>query len=263
MHVLKILSVLIVMATVSQAAVITWQGGSGNWTDANWTVDGVADQTVGTTISDQVTITNGSISVSGDLVAAIGGTLANQNLTVGGDAQLNISGIIDFGAGNSNTQTLGLRMEDSAQITASYLQLKTKNFARTDIVFAGGTLILTSDNMIRGGNFPSQNVDITAGVGEFSIQATTTPAAGKALSTKVGSDLFSLDGTEIVVAADGSSVSALNTELALNAVNGTWLQVTGTDSGPQTLHVIPEPATFSVFALEGMSILWIRRRVML
>ena len=153
-------------------------------------------------------------------------------------------------------------MMDSANVVMTQLSLKTLNLDRSDVVFAGGTLTLTDANPLRGGNFPSQNVDITAGAGDFQIVHSATPQEDKSLATKVGSDLFSIDGTEIVVDADGSNVSALNAELATKVVNGKWLQITGTDNGPQTLNVVPEPATLGMVALVGGLAVFIRRRFM-
>ncbi len=226
-----------VLAVSAKATTVDWQGGTDNWSAAKWSIDGgPATRTYGTTISNQVTITAGIVTTSGDLVAAVGGTVSNQNLTVSGDAQLDIGGMIDFGPGNGNTQTLGFTMTNTAQVTATYLNLKTKNLDRSDVVFAGGTLVLTDSNSIRGGNFPNQNVDITSGVGGFSIIANSTEA-GKTLATKVGSDLFSIDGNEIVVVADGNDVAALNTELASIVVNGKSLQISE-GAGTQTLNIV-------------------------
>ncbi|VGO16340.1 hypothetical protein PDESU_04931 [Pontiella desulfatans] len=259
MKVLRILGFVIASGVISEAALVTWQGGPGNWTNANWAVDGINEQSIGTTISDQISITNGSVSVSGNLIAATGGSVADQSLHISNSAQLTVGGIIDFGSGNNNTQTLGFRMEDGALVSASYLQLKTKNLARTNIEFGGGVLTLTSDNSIRGGDFPNQNVNITAGAGEFSIIATATPQVGKSLATKVGSDLFAIDGTKIVVVADGSEISILNAELVTKVVNGKWLKITGTNDGPQTLEVIPEPAVIGLISIAGCGFLVIRR----
>ena len=171
---------------------------------------------------------------------------------------LNIGGILDFGAGNGNVRTLAFSITDTAQVTATYLQLKTKNLARTDIVFSGGTLVLTSDNSIRGRAFVDQNVNITAGVGEFTLTANSTDAL-KTLATKCGSDLFMLDGVRMTVVADGSDIAALNAELATIAVvSGKYLQISE-GVGTQTLSVIPEPATFGLMALIGGGLLFARR----
>ena len=103
MDMLKILGVLIVAASVSQASVVVWGGGSGSWSDANWSVDGSpATNTYGSAITDQVFINSGSVTASGDLVAQeTSGTADDYRLTVGGTAQLTINGMLEFGYGKA------------------------------------------------------------------------------------------------------------------------------------------------------------------
>ena len=102
-----------------------------------------------------------------------------------------------------------------------------------------------------------KKVNITAGAGEFTLTANST-LLGKELSTKVGSDLFAIDGTKIVVAATGSDVAALNAELATLAVNGKYLQISE-GVGTQTLNVIPEPASIGLICAMGAGMFWVRR----
>ena len=252
-----LLCVAALAAASAHGATVAWQGGTGNWTDDNWGTGTAPSQT----ISDAITIGSGTVNVTGNLIAQ-DGALADQNITVSGDAILNIGGAVEFGTSKSNQNTLAFSMQGTAQVSADYFHLKTHNFSNSPLTFGGGLLTLNSDNPFRGGDFPNQNVNITAAAGLFSIFHTNATTAAKTLATKVGSDLFSIDGTKITVTADGSNVGALNTELALNIVNGKYFQIE-TSGITQTLVVVsavPEPSSTALLGLGGFALILRRRR---
>lgn len=214
-------------------------GATGNWSDhTNWNSESAPSQN----ITDSITIASGNVSVSGNLGATPGPTKM-QNLTVKGDAHLTIEGSLDF-KNDSNRSALSFTIEDSAEVSANHLQLKLNQYSMSILTMSGGTLILRDSNPIRGNSYhdPDQRVNITADAGTFKLVHTNATEPDKALAIKIGADLFAIDGTKIVVTADGSNIDILNQELEDIIVNNKYLQVK-TSNNTQTLVVMASSQT--------------------
>lgn len=247
----------------SHAVDYTWVGGTGSWTDANaWSFNGgtefftATDGTIGS--GNTFTINSGSVSFT----ALSGG---NGGLFVEGTGALTLTGNL-----SSPRHDFTFSMADDASVTMARFALATNvNTGRSQALFDGGTLTLTDSNPITGSTFPNRFVNITADAGAFSIVHSDSTEAGKTLATKVGSDLFSIDGTNpllgpdlgrITVTETGSDVSALNLELATVVKNGKYLQIVeGVNT--QTLVVVPEPSTYALLAGVAGLLVALRRRV--
>ncbi|WP_136081868.1 hypothetical protein [Pontiella desulfatans] len=244
--------VFVMLVASTYAGDLVWDGSDGIWTHSKWLSEGAqSGQAIPAAIHDRLEITSGNVTVEGDLTGAPG-SLQENHLTLGGDSRLAVQGALDFGTGkaeNAHSWSMSFLMKESASLSATHIQLKTKKLERSALTFAGGTLTLTSGNPILGCNFPDQNVNIKASAGGFRLIATANPFPGKSLATKVGSDLFSIDGRKINVAESGLDVEALNMELAGKVVNGKILRIKGENNGPQILEIITagdEPAVIEL-----------------
>lgn len=252
-------------AASAHGATVAWQGGNADWSTANWNVGGAANSNTSQTIlNNNVSISEGIVTTGSNITAGDGGSTTLNTLSVVGTGQLHISGNLDFGTGKTPQDwKLGFSMADNAIVSADTMVLKTKNATiNQTFSLSGGTLTLNSDNPITGGNFANVNFNITAAAGGFSLIHSNATDADKTLATKVGLDLFAIDGTNITVTADGTDIGALNTELALNIVNNKYFQVE-TSGITQTLVVasaVPEPSSTALLGLGGLALILRRRK---
>lgn len=225
----------------SMAATIFWQGGTGNFGDANWTVDAVTNQnhpSFGATDNNAVihntTINGGTVNgFSNSLVGAIGG-----------DDSLLITG--------------------GASIFGDFLEA-SQNHAN-DITLASGSMTFSNANSFRSPSTPFAGlINFTGAAGTvFVAQTNNTGTVGQTLAGKISTSsgtlsYFALDGTMVTtngVAYDGTNLAAINTELANTVSGGRYFQIEES-GGTQTLVLIPEP---SAALLGGLGILLLLRR---
>lgn len=227
----------------SMAATILWQGGTGNFSDANWTVDTVEDQnhpSFGAADNNNV-VHNTTINVG--TVNGFNNSLVGA---IGGDDSLLITG--------------------GAAIFGDFLNA-SQNHAN-DITLANGSMTFSNLNSFRSTNSPFQGlINFTGAAG--SVFVAQTDNSGTAVQTLAGrlsassgtTSFFSLDGTMVTtggIAYDGTNLAAINTALATTVSGGRYFQITES-GGTQTLELvaIPEP---SAALLGGLGLLALLRR---
>ncbi len=217
------------LAAISSAALaafssaqtsVVWQGGTGSYTDANWTVDDglgggpVADRNAPSFNSGAIhmTINGGTVN---DFTNANTGTAASSDtiLITGGAA---ISG--DY-------------MRPNAGATPLYL------------TFGSGSITMSDPNSFRtaGGSFSGQ-INFTGAAGSAFVRQTNITVSSTALADKVKLGFFAIDGTKITTATsfNGSNLATVNSELALKVINNKYFEVTEV-GGVQTLNLLAVP----------------------
>ena len=242
--------------------------GAGDWTSATWSIDGDAGRVLqgsrdeGHVYSgDRIEIDmqpSQSLSLDGSIrlrkktsIDLRGGTLevfgqiGDKLATSSGQLTVSGSAVLRAGELLLNKRNHYFTMRDQSRVELDALFLRGVGDSR--IEFAGGTLVLSDSNPIYGASFVEMDADITAAAGQFKIVHLNASMPEKTLAFKVSQDLFSIDGTRILVESDGSNVGSLNQELAGIVVNGKFLQITEEQVAgmlQQTLALvdIPEPA---------------------
>ena len=223
----------------SSADIISWQGGAGDFSDANWTVDGVTDQNHSgfSTGDHDTTISSGTVNFTTDTTTPAGFFLqSGDSLTING------------GAINGNFLAL--------DAPATVLNLES------------GTITLSAANGIRSvtNSFNGQ-LNWTGSAGAATITQTDNTVVGASLAGKVSNanGLFAIDGTQITptVAYDGTNLAAVNANLATLAVGGRYFQVTeagGTQSLTTVATAVPEPTSLGILAVAGLGFVFRRRK---
>jgi len=229
------------------AVVASWDGGTGNFADANWTIDGNPGQNhaafttdVFTTTIDGGTVNNFNNATTGDL----GDTSTNlDSLTITGGAIVNGDFIrikkIGGGSDFSNVVTL----ENGSMTFSDANVFRTDNMAFTGLInFTGAA----------GSAFVAQT-DLT-GLSSQHMANKISAGAGNAFS------FFSIDGTMVAagVAYDGSNLSAVNDALALQVIGDRYFQI-DESGGTQTLNLVAVPEPSSAL-LGGLGLLFLLRR---
>lgn len=235
------------LATLSAnaAVVASWDGGTGNFADANWTVDGTPSQNHAAFSTDVFTTTiNGGIvnNFTNAVTGNIGGSVGNlDSLTIAGGATVNADFIvIEKTTGNDFSNTITL---DNGSITVS----DANGFRSANIAFFGF-------------------INFTGAAGSATVvQTNNTGTAGQELAGKISASsgaasYFSLDGNMVSsgVTYDGSNLTAVNAGLASEVYGGRYFQIEES-GGTQTLTLVavPEP---SAALLGGLGLLCMLRR---
>ena len=254
---------------VASAAIVTWQGGDGVWSNANWDIDGTPNSAypnieapVDYAVNNfnTVNVSSGNVSVGtygiygrkGTLnilgTASITGTGAGATLQLTDkdcNYYFNTAGTISM-----NNIVLGAGTSSSFTVDAG-------NF-----VLGGANAIATGGSSLNANN----RFRLEGAGGDFVLTQTDNSTAGKELFQKVKGGFFQIDGVNInstVVQSNGwdaAEVAALNAELAGQVVAGRYLQVTDLGAGGQQVALIPEPATIGLVAAFGGAMLFFRRK---
>ena len=239
---------LALAASSANAATILWQGGSGNFSDANWTVAGTPNQN------------HPSFGAS------------NNNAVVH-NTTINVAGIIN---GFNNALVGAIGNDDSLLITggasifgdflvASSLAIDGLSHAN-DITLQNGSMTFSDANAYRSpsGMFTGL-VNFTGAAGSAFVRQTNNTGtlaqtlAGRITSNGGTTSFFSLDGTMVTtggVVYDGTNLAAINTALANTVSGGRFFQIEEV-SGIQTMYIVPEP---SAALLGGLGLLALLRR---
>ena len=232
------LTLAISSVDTSSAATLTWQGGSGSLTSANWDNDGSSNQ-------NHPTYGSGTI-----MTVVNSGTVTDFNNATTGNI------------GNDDSLTI-----DGGAISGDFLRVAS-NAASNQITFVSGSITMNSSNSFRiaSGGFTG-HLNFTGAAGTATLTQTNLGGTNEqTLAGKIGAaggafSFFSIDGTMIAsgISYDGTNLAAINTALAGNVVGGRYFQIS--DSGTeQTLNLVavPEPGTLALFGLS--SLLMLRRR---
>lgn len=225
----------------TNAATIVWQGGTGSYSSANWTVDSVPNQ-------------NHPGNASGVHSTTIsGGTVTSFNNASVGNFNV-ISGTADT-----------LLISGGATINADFIRIEgTGTAVGSTIALGNGTITVSDSNGFRSAG-PTFNgsINFTGAAGSASIVQTNNGTVNTALAAKLSAtalSYFAIDGTMVStgIAYNGSNLAAINAALATggNVVGGRHFFITDT-SGTQTLTLIPEP---SAALLGGIGLLCLLRR---
>ena len=231
-----ILTSLIAMAGLVNAATITWEGGAGNWADSTWDVDGTANQLHSAYNTDAID----TIISSGTVTA--------------------VATEIDHGGNDT------LTIDGGAALVGNYIRVYSAN----SVTLGSGSISLSNANSFRtnGVAFNGQ-YNFTGAAGGFLITQTNNTGtngntlAGKATSLSAG--LFAIDGVKItsLVSYDGSNLAALNTSFATQAIGGRALFLTES-GGSQSLSLVtvavPEPSSTALLGLGGLALILRRRK---
>jgi hypothetical protein len=313
---LLILMMVAVLTTASQAAVYTWDGGTGNWEDSNWSggqvaleLDGFAPSaqsydydddaftiSAGGDVSsaERVTLAGGSLAISG-ATATFNSTGSYSGLNLGHavstsgnptiasftDSTVNVSAVGNAGRAlylkndatltvtNSTVNTFGTGSKPWVEVDDGVLSL-VESIVNTDVIrldgkiandswieFTSGTINTSSANAFRGDSFSASKFTFNGAAGQAVISSAGQTTAAKELAHKVFQGLFFIDDTRITTTTDYidvSSIAAMNSELASQAVAGRILQLTDDGAGNQTLYIttVPEPTTMALLGLGGL-----------
>lgn len=237
---LVIFGLVIGVSTQFAAAdLVVWEGGTGNFGDSNWTVDGVMGQAH-------------PGFPSGDHDTVISSGLVNFTTTTAPQS--------GFFLRNGDTATL-----NGGSISGNFLALDAGG---TVFTLESGTVTLSDSNGIRSvSNGFNGQLDWTGAAGAGSIVQTNNTNNGSSLAGKisVAAPLFAIDGTLVSssVVYDGTNLAAVNADLATSVVNGRFFQIAEA-GGTQTLSLsavaVPEPTSLGIFAVAGLGLLFRRRR---
>ena len=239
----------------ANAATIVWQGGTGSYSSANWTVNGTPNQNhpgnLGTVSGNTIHAT----TVSGGTVNSFNNALVNH---------FNVSDVT-----NRDTLTIS----GGAVINADFIQVaryiggngaqENGNGVGGAIIMQNGTINVTEANSFRSTVNFAGFINFTGAAGSASIVQTSNGTINTALAAKLSAtalSYFAIDGTMVStgITYNGSNLAAINAALATggNVVGGRYFFITNT-SGTQTLTLIPEP---SAALLGGLGMLCLLRR---
>ena len=231
------------VAGSTDAATISWQGGAGAFTDANWTVDATPNQNHPSFgVGDNVVVHN--TTINGGSVTAFNG--ANVGVIGGGDSLLITGG---------------------ASVSGDFITAGVASHA-SDVTLASGSITLSSNNALRSTSAFDGMIDFTGAAGSATVAQTDLSGTnGQALAGKISSatgtaSYFRIDGTLITtngVAYNGSNLAAINAELALNVVGDRYFLIEEA-GGVQTLTLVPEPGSLALLGLGGLLVASRRRR---
>ena len=219
----------------ASAAVVVWQGGTGSFTDTNWTVDGTPNLNAPNFESGVV-----NFEINGGVVNDF--TDANTLTATTGDTILITGGAALFGD----------YMRPAAGSTPSYTTLLS------------GSITMSDPNSFRtsSGSFAG-NVNFTGAAGSAFVSQTNITVSSTALADKVKLGFFAIDGTKIATATsfNGSNLATVNSELAAAVVNNKYFEVTEV-GGVQTLNLVavPEPSSSLLIGLAGLLLFSRRHR---
>jgi len=244
----------------ANAATIVWQGGTGLFSSANWTVNGTPNQNhpgnLGTISGNTIhatTVSGGTVnSFNNALVRSFNITnVANRDtLTISGGAVINA----DF-----------IRVAAYDSGGAGTTEVSGNALGSPAIIMQNGTINVSAANGFQSSvNFIGA-INFTGAAGSASIVQTNNTANNTSLASKVSAtalSYFAIDGTMVStgIAYNGTNLAAINAALATggNVVGGRHFLITDV-SGTQTLTLIPEPSAALLGGL-GMLCLFSRRR---
>ena len=242
---------LVALVAPLGASTVAWQGGDGDWTDANWDIDAVANQSIATPPSthtgDDFVFELGGTVTSDGRPAVDGGSWTQSagtvDLTGGGNrsgasfghggtpTRVNLSGTAVLrasGSGSAGTALSGragtmslagsasvevlnknleiqdgfsLTLEDSAAITAPFIDFSTASASAAFLSLNSGTITLTDSNPLQtpalGGSAPSNRINFTGPAGSASIVHSDNSDGTKNLAAKLAAGFFCIDGTVV------------------------------------------------------------------